>query len=423
MVTRIETGRRKRIVFLVSFFAAGLLLIIVSTDVADGEWTGEVSVSPERAYIGGPFTCSVQFLNTGSTEITIQSIVFTIKWPSPPPFPDWPDPTEHHLIFKGNQTIMPGESFTFERTITSGLYGGFSTETSIVARSEWDGSVSENKFPDTISLGGESPGYVDPYLIFLLLMTFAFVIAFIIRYHPWTDEKARLNLSDTEIRWFSENLHRLARLRHDELITRYWYAGLREVTTNTQSPIDMVRPGVLVATDQRLLFFSKTIDADAYRSGFGIPTAKSEIICKWKETELDEIRSYQVSVGSGGTSKLVVFYWNRGMVEMVEYWYLNDLDSNSLQIKGKTASEELRRFMESLIDTRLAKLKEESAYAEKKRLVDFSTLREKMEKEGIDMKTFRCPSCGGDIAIPPSGMSVKCQYCGSMIFVKELLEE
>jgi DNA-directed RNA polymerase subunit RPC12/RpoP len=251
----------------------------------------------------------------------------------------------------------------------------------------------------------------------------AFIALFAFLRGPWGHKDEALKLNDTEVAWFRENLHRLARLGDDELVTRYWFARFREMTSTSQGPYDLKRSGILVATDQRLLFFSKTTNADAYRSSFGIPTATSEKICKWSDIEFEEIRSYQVSVGSRGTASMTVFYWNRGMVENVEYWYLHDLDTNTLQVKGKTSIEELKRTMESMINTRLTKLKEESTYVEKKRLVDFSTLREKMEKEGVAMKTFRCPSCGGDISIPPSGMSVKCQYCGSTIFVRELMEE
>ena len=415
---------RRRLTFLAGLLEVGLLLIISPACVADADWTGEVNVSTGSAYEGVPFTCYVEFRNTYLTELTVRSVIFTIKWPHPIDS-DWPDPSEHHVIFQGNQTIAPGDSYTFEKRITSGFSGSFSTETIIVAVEEVNGRTSEQTFQGSIYLHSreEAPGYIDPTLILFGIMGLAFVIVLVIRSRPWAYKEVSLNLSDTEIQLFRENLHRLARLRHDELIARYWYARPREATTSPQYSADMARPGILVATDQRLLFFSKTVNADTYRSGFGIPTATSETICKWKETELDEIRSFNASVGSRGTSSLIVFYWNRGRVEMVEYRYLHDLDPNTLRVRGKTALEELRRFMESSIDTRLTKLKEESAYAEKKRLVDFSTLREKMEKEGIDMKTFRCPSCGGDISIPPSGMSVKCQYCGSTIFVKELLEE
>jgi DNA-directed RNA polymerase subunit RPC12/RpoP len=425
MRTRGELSMGKRPTFLAGFFAVGFLLIISSAGVADAAWTGEVYVSPESAYQGVPFTCSIEFYYTGGQELIIKSVVFTIKWPYPSSGPDWPDPTEHHVIFQGNQTLEPGSSHTFEKKITSDLYGSFSTEIRIVARGEWEANDSEQTFTGNIVLRGseEAPGYIDPTIILPIVVVLVLIAFFVFVYGPWGYKDVALNLNDTEVAWFRKNLHRLARLRDDELIARYWFARFREMTSTSQGPYDLKRSGILVATDQRLLFFSKTTSAEAFRSSFGIPTATSETICKWSDIELEEIRSYQVSVGSRGTANLTVFFWSRGMVENVEYWYLHDLDTNTLQVKGKTASEELRRTMESMINTRLTKLKEESTYAEKKRLVDFSTLRDKMEKEGVAMETFRCPSCGGDISIPPSGMSVKCQYCGSTIFVRELMEE
>lgn len=401
----------------------GLFLIISLTGTGVAGWRGDVSVKTGETYSGVPFTCSVVFWNNDVGTLIVKSVTFTIKWPLAPE-PGWPDPTEHHIIFQGSQSIDPGTSFTFEKRIQSGLWGGFSTETSIVAGAISYTQDSERVFQGSISLlsPSEAPGYIDPNIILPIGVVLVFIAIFAFLYGPWGHKDEALKLEDTEVAWFRGNLHRLARLRDDELIARYWFARFREMTSASQGPYDLKRSGILVATDQRLLFFSKTTSADAYRSSFGIPTATSETLTKWSDIELEEIRSYQVSVGSRGTASLTVFFWNRGMVESVEYWYLHDLDTNTLQVKGKTAIEELRRTMESMINTRLTKLKEESAYAEKKRLVDFSTLRDKMEKEGVAMKTFRCPSCGGDISIPPSGMSVKCQYCGSTIFVRELME-
>jgi DNA-directed RNA polymerase subunit RPC12/RpoP len=417
-------SRKRRATSYASLLTIGLFLTISLTGVGVTGWRGEVSVDQGEAYSGVPFTCSIQFRNTGVQELTIKSVIFTIIWPKPAD-PDWPDFSEHHVIFQGNQTVEPGEGYTFEKVITSGFWGSFSTETSIVALGMADVLVSEQTYQGSISFrsGSEAPGYIDPSIILPIVVVLVLIAFFAFLYGPWGHKDEALNLDDKEVAWFRENLHRLARLRDDELIARYWFARFREMTSASQGPYDLKRSGILVATDQRLLFFSKTTSADAYRSSFGIPTATSETICKWSDIELEEIRSYQVSVGSRGTASLTVFFWSRGMVENVEYWYLHDLDTNTLQVKGKTASKELRRTMESMIDTRLTKLKEESTYAEKKRLVDFSTLREKMEKEGVAMKTFRCPSCGGDISIPPSGMSVKCQYCGSTVFVRELMED
>jgi hypothetical protein len=74
--------------------------------------------------------------------LTIKSVISTIKWPKPASS-DWPDSSEHHVIFQGNQTVEPEESRTFENVITSGFWGSFSTETSIVALGMADVLVSE----------------------------------------------------------------------------------------------------------------------------------------------------------------------------------------------------------------------------------------------------------------------------------------
>lgn len=388
--------------------------------MAAAEWTAIVETSTSDAYIGAPFTCSVLFQNTGDYAVIVQSVVFTIQWPSS--FPDWPDPTEHHLIFEGNETVGVGMSFVFEKVITSNLWGGFSTVTSIRALSVEDGVVVEHTYSGNILLKAqlEAPGYVDLSFVPFLIIGLLFVVAFAIRLRPWSRWKVDLGLTDSEAEEFKQNVHKLARLRPGELILLCWLAKFDDVTVPNQMP--ETRDGVLLATDQRFFLFSKARRSDAYRSSFGIPPATAEGMFKWAEIEIDEISEHQVVTGMGGAPKITLRYWSRGMVIAAEFWYIHDLDQSTLKALGKTGVDDLRRFVDSVIGNRVARLKEEAPRVEKRRLVDFSTLRERMAREGMDMKTFRCPSCGGDIAIPPSGMTVRCQYCGSMLYSTELLD-
>ena len=172
-------SRKRRAASYASLLTVGLFLAIPLTGVGVAGWTAEVSVSTGETYSGVPFTCSVVFWNNDVETLIVKSVTFTIKWPGGSPGPDWPDPTEHHVIFQGSQSIDPGTSFTFEKRIQSGFGGGFTTETSIVARAIWDSQDSERVFLGSINLRSpsEAPGYVDPSIILtigVVLVSIAF---------------------------------------------------------------------------------------------------------------------------------------------------------------------------------------------------------------------------------------------------------
>lgn len=54
--------------------------------------------------------------------------------------------------------------------------------------------------------------------------------------------------------------------------------------------------------------------------------------------------------------------------------------------------------------------------------IDFSWLKDYMQKGGLTLSTFKCPSCGGSITIPESGGVVKCQFCGSDVQATDIFK-
>jgi DNA-directed RNA polymerase subunit RPC12/RpoP len=69
-----------------------------------------------------------------------------------------------------------------------------------------------------------------------------------------------------------------------------------------------------------------------------------------------------------------------------------------------------------------AKRVEELRRRERPVIVDFSALRDILERGGISTFVPRCPNCGAPIQLPESGESVKCPYCGATIYAKDILE-
>jgi DNA-directed RNA polymerase subunit RPC12/RpoP len=55
--------------------------------------------------------------------------------------------------------------------------------------------------------------------------------------------------------------------------------------------------------------------------------------------------------------------------------------------------------------------------------LDFSSLQEAMGKGGIQMTTYKCPQCGGALALPDSGKLLKCKHCGTVVKPVDVFEK
>ncbi len=50
--------------------------------------------------------------------------------------------------------------------------------------------------------------------------------------------------------------------------------------------------------------------------------------------------------------------------------------------------------------------------------MDFSTIRDLLEKGGVVLYTVKCPNCGAPLELPERGSKIRCEHCG----VKKLSE-
>jgi hypothetical protein len=56
-------------------------------------------------------------------------------------------------------------------------------------------------------------------------------------------------------------------------------------------------------------------------------------------------------------------------------------------------------------------------------VLDFSSLKEVMNKGGLVMTTYKCPNCNGMVNIPEAGKVLVCQYCGIPIKPVDIFEK
>lgn len=90
---------------------------------------------------------------------------------------------------------------------------------------------------------------------------------------------------------------------------------------------------------------------------------------------------------------------------------------------GKNEFEPFR----AVITDECKKIREEIEEAKKKERVqivlDFSSLREYMEKGGLVLQKTKCPECGAPIALPATGNQTKCDHCGSIMYAQDVFEK
>lgn len=75
------------------------------------------------------------------------------------------------------------------------------------------------------------------------------------------------------------------------------------------------------------------------------------------------------------------------------------------------------------IEERRKKIESEKRKERVQLVLDFSSLKDYMEKGGLVMQTFRCPHCNAPVEFPEKGKTTKCAHCGSRIFARDIFEK
>lgn len=115
----------------------------------------------------------------------------------------------------------------------------------------------------------------------------------------------------------------------------------------------------------------------------------------------------------GTFQKKLVVHAKKGFVSSFPV-HLEFLVKNPLQWQNKIMS--------------MLKARLESIEADKRRervqiVLDFSSLKEYMEKGGLILQKVKCPECGGPIELPQSGNQITCEHCGSTILAQDIFEK
>ena len=188
-------------------------------------------------------------------------------------------------------------------------------------------------------------------------------------------------------------------LRPGEAFQKLWRASMQTktllATLADEKSGKTIWLGFLALTDRRLAFLEEV----------GLFTKTYRV----KES-IDLENLINISV-QGVSKKLYVTYQAGG--NSVERMFGGTSGSTLLEIQSEI--EETRAARVNIIE-------HEKKQARVQYVLDFSFLKDQMEKGGIMVSTIRCPNYGGTLALPSTGVSVRCGHCQCDVVAQDIFE-
>jgi DNA-directed RNA polymerase subunit RPC12/RpoP len=103
----------------------------------------------------------------------------------------------------------------------------------------------------------------------------------------------------------------------------------------------------------------------------------------------------------------------------------DDTENHIFHINGVDKNEfpAFRQTIMNCCQKRKEELEDEKKKERVQIVIDFSMLKEYMEKGGLVLQKTKCPECNAPIPIPTTGNRVVCQHCGSTILAQDIFEK
>lgn len=186
--------------------------------------------------------------------------------------------------------------------------------------------------------------------------------------------------------------------KNEKMVTS-WY-GNREiekqvVVQGTSRTRKIPKRGVLVLTNQRLLFLEEHgIFGKSYHQIIAISLTKIQ------------------GISMGGTFRPFVSIADEAQPHV---FHLDGV--------GKDQFDPFRSLITKHAQRRIEEIEAEKKKERVQVVIDFSTLKEYMDKGGLVLQKTKCPECGAPIPIPASGNQIVCQHCGSTILAQDIFEK
>jgi len=83
-------------------------------------------------------------------------------------------------------------------------------------------------------------------------------------------------------------------------------------------------------------------------------------------------------------------------------------------------------FRNLIMNTKAQRKQELEKLRRKERVhivLDFSSVKEYMDKGGLKLQSVRCPECNAPVKLPDSGNQFECEHCGNMVYAHDIFEK
>lgn len=162
--------------------------------------------------------------------------------------------------------------------------------------------------------------------------------------------------------------------------------------------------GILVATNMRLIFARGSPSIQSYQTTQSFDMG--DVIGL-------SARGIQIELLVRRTGSNVVFL----ITEPCE------VQRSSLNKMNRISVDQFATQVSSLVKTGLEFIEAEKSKANVHYILDFSFLKAEMEKGGLVVQSVKCPNCSASLALPQTGNSTKCEYCGSTILAQDIFDK
>ncbi len=195
-------------------------------------------------------------------------------------------------------------------------------------------------------------------------------------------------------------------LRDGEKIVHYWEGDYETSTTVIETrgtyarrhrprEVKQRKEGVLVLTNQRLVWVEKRgVFGKSFHAIF--------------EISLENLKG----ISMGGAIMKYVFITDVGGENV---FHLSGINEQTL--------EPFKTLIFEQVTARKRFLEEEKKKERVHILLDFSFIKSYMEKGGLSLQTFKCPSCNAPMKLPETGNQVTCTYCSSTVYAQDIFEK
>ena len=213
---------------------------------------------------------------------------------------------------------------------------------------------------------------------------------------------------------FKDDWHSALALEKDESIVDTWEGEEKEIEPliGGDFQVSARGEGLLVLTDQKLIWLNDLPSAgeSQYSIGFQIPLEKVNNI----SSGVRPVSHIAITDDKG--LHVVGLFSQKGPTSSFE---------GSLHHRTYMTENELGTFQETVMKYRAERKFAVLEHQKKERvqvIVDFSFLKDYMEKGGIVVQKISCANCGASMHLPDKGNTVDCPYCRTTHRVQDVFE-